>query len=84
MSCTLGIKHKSHQIPSATLPEMFIPSMLSKLVWVDFFGVLSNGFHVLTFLDRFSKHNEPFSIKFTSPEDVVDALINYMTKFGLP
>lgn len=61
---------------------MFIPSVLNKLVSVDFLGPFSNDFHVLTFLNHFSK-TKLFPIKPAS-QAMINALTTYITNFGRP
>lgn len=44
------------------LEEMFIQSMCSELISINFLGSFSKGYHALTFCDHFSKHMELFLI----------------------
>lgn len=84
LSCTLCIKNKPHKIPHAPLQEMFIPSMPNELISLDFLGPFTNGFHVLTVIDHFTKHIEVYPIKSPSSQSVVDALTSYVTTYGRP
>lgn len=84
LSCTLCIKNKPHKIPHAPLQEMFIPSMPNDLISLDFLGPFSNGFHVLTVIDHFTKHIELYPTKSPSSQTVVDALTQYITTYGRP
>lgn len=84
LSCDLCIKSKPHKIPAAPLQEMFIPKVPGELVSMDFLGPFTNGMHVLTVLDHFSKFVELFPITSPSAQSVVDSLMKYITTFGRP
>ena len=84
LSCDLCIKNKPHRIPAALLKDMFIPDRQNELVSMDFLGSFTNGMHVLTFLDHFSKFVELFPVKNITAQAVVDCLTKYITTFGRP
>ena len=82
LSRTLCIQHKPYKTPPAPLKEMFITNKPNYIFSIDFLGPFSNGFHVLTFLDYFSKHMDLYPVKSNNMQAVVNAFTVYVTSFG--
>lgn len=55
-SCSTCITSKYHKIPQAPFQSNPIPQHPSDFVSMDLVGPFHNGYHILTVIDRFSKH----------------------------
>ena len=83
-SCTVCVKNKSHAIPQAPLQNSYLPSRPGEFVSLDFLGPFSNGKHILTIVDHFSRHLELYQTSNITANVVIQSLMDYVSTHGRP
>lgn len=83
-SCKTCIKNKPHKIPQAPFQPTMIADRPGYLVSLDLVGPFSNGQHILTIIDHFSRHLQLFPLLSITSSAVIHALFSYIATHGRP
>lgn len=83
-SCTKCLTIKPQRVPVAPFQKTLIPSRPGQLLSLDFVGPFSNGQHILTVIDHFSKHFKLYPLKKITAMNAVHAIFDYIVTFGRP
>lgn len=70
-SCDKCLTLKPQRVPVAPLQKTIIPTRPGQLLSLDLVGPFSNGKHILTVIDHFSKHLKLYALKNITAMQVV-------------
>lgn len=83
-SCGTCVTSKHHRIPQAPFQNNPLPQNPGEFVSMDLVGPFRNGYHILTIIDRFSRHLQLYPLRTISSENVINALFKYISIHGRP
>lgn len=83
-SCNNCNTSKPHRIPQAPFQNNPIPQHPGDFVSIDLVGPFRNNYHILTIIDRFSRHLQLFPVRTISSQNIIYALFKYISTHGRP